>query len=545
MAEAAMMMKCEPMDIVQDSGQNGAAIKKETSEDVVKTKFDESYMPVAGLQLQSEEDGYRYYIDVKTQAQYSLDEAGSADPPRDANDQPYFPVDDKGNPVFPYDFEKKQWTFPVDDTDEPIFPRNALNKPIVPEDDRGRPIFPTDKKGIYIFPLDEHNCPTPAITLSDGKPVVPKDEYGSFVIPRDREGKALIHIAPDGITPMSVSEYKYYKQYYKEHAKISTSISKFNKYQLLTPLDRCFTRLSYPTLDGIKKEVSDSTQAEQTKESDKLLKRKKFLSAQLNFTKRLGVPPKTSSNGQKEEENGSSKPVSTQELIEAVKKSIGSKKAELKAQVVEKHKSVEQTKVSSKRKHSSGSRSASSDSSGSSTSRHRHNNHSSRNNNSSKKSRHSPDNKKVKGRYSPKLIPAIWRSTGSKFQKSDIGNLWLGRVRELESVRKCIRQTRKKYDSVKKQITVLEKEKSIHKRNLIKLLNWKKESKKKMVMNICPAHLRPHHLRRPRLKKTTYPYSITELRSLVYPHCFSTLVTVHLVLEQSLTNEETKDFLFT
>ena len=110
-------------------------------------------------------------------------------------------------------------------------------------------------------------------------------------------------------------------------------------------------------VDGIKQEVGESNQAEQTKESDKLLKRKKFLSAQLNFTKKLGVPPKKPSSDQKEEESSSSKPVSTQELIEAVifecffpknkyfciwkclfqvKKSIGTKKAELKAQVVEK-----------------------------------------------------------------------------------------------------------------------------------------------------------------------------------------------------------------
>lgn len=45
---------------------------------------------------------------------------------------------------------------------------------------------------------------------------------------------------------------------------------------------------------------------------------------------------------------------------------------------------------------------------------------------------------------------------------------------DLDAVKKCIRQTRKKYDSIKKQIATLEKEKSLHKRNLIKLIELEK-----------------------------------------------------------------------
>lgn len=74
------------------------------------------------------------------------------------------------------------------------------------------PIFPVDDKGEFIFPLDESNCPIPALR-PDGQPVIPKDEYGNFVIPKDRKGKPLIHIADDGVTPMSLTDWKQWKQY--------------------------------------------------------------------------------------------------------------------------------------------------------------------------------------------------------------------------------------------------------------------------------------------------------------------------------------------
>ena len=148
------------------------------------------------LQFISEQDGYRYYEDLVTKAQYSVDsvgywyifntEHGSFEPfasssnpsteisatkkpkkknkhhincgiqfddddypifpkndnglpilPKDENGQPFFPMDDQRNPIFPWDHVKKKSIFPVDDTDEPIFPRNDQNKPMVPQDENG------------------------------------------------------------------------------------------------------------------------------------------------------------------------------------------------------------------------------------------------------------------------------------------------------------------------------------------------------------------------------------------------------------------------
>ncbi|KAL3068394.1 hypothetical protein niasHT_030685 [Heterodera trifolii] len=139
--------------------------------------------------------------------------------PKDEKGSPFFPVDDRSVPIFPWDHEKGMPTFPVDDTDEPIFPRNDQNKPIVPVDENDQPIFPVDKTGTYIFPVDESNCPIPALTVY-GTRVVPKDEFGNPVIPRDRDGKALIHIASDGVTPLSMGEWKQWKKYYKEQAQV-------------------------------------------------------------------------------------------------------------------------------------------------------------------------------------------------------------------------------------------------------------------------------------------------------------------------------------
>ncbi|KAH7696989.1 hypothetical protein AAVH_35933 [Aphelenchoides avenae] len=244
-----------------------------------KLAFDESYMPVPGLQFTVEQDGYRYYADPQTQRQYSLDTAGywyvmnddgyfeaveipvepnptSADEPllpvasqvdnkdrarskditydddgfpvfptnekglpvlpRNESDQPIFPLDPNGKPVFPYDRKTGLWTFPVDDCEDPIFPRTEEGNPIVPQDQSGNPIFPKDKSGEFIFPVDESNFPIPAVTL-DGTRVLPTDEFSNPVIPRDREGKPLIHFAADGVTPLSNAEYKVWKQFQKQY----------------------------------------------------------------------------------------------------------------------------------------------------------------------------------------------------------------------------------------------------------------------------------------------------------------------------------------
>ncbi|CAK5076960.1 unnamed protein product [Meloidogyne enterolobii] len=138
--------------------------------------------------------------------------------PKDEKRLPFFPVDEKARPIFPYDYTKGESAFPVDDTDEPIFPRNAHNKPIVPNDKNGQPLFPKDVSGNFIFPLNENNCPIPALTL-EGLPVVPKDAYGNFVIPQDRDGNPLIHIASDGVTPVSAAEWKQWKKFYRDQAR--------------------------------------------------------------------------------------------------------------------------------------------------------------------------------------------------------------------------------------------------------------------------------------------------------------------------------------
>uniref|UniRef100_A0A915MAI0 Uncharacterized protein n=1 Tax=Meloidogyne javanica TaxID=6303 RepID=A0A915MAI0_MELJA len=131
--------------------------------------------------------------------------------PKDEKRLPFFPVDEKARPIFPYDYTKGESAFPVDDTDEPIFPRNAHNKPIVPNDKNGQPLFPKDVSGNFIFPLNENNCPIPALTLEDA--------YGNFVIPQDRDGNPLIHIASDGVTPVSAAEWKQWKKFYRDQAR--------------------------------------------------------------------------------------------------------------------------------------------------------------------------------------------------------------------------------------------------------------------------------------------------------------------------------------
>ena len=75
--------------------------------------------------------------------------------------------------------------------------------------------------GQFIFPLDETHCPIPALTL-EGNSVVPKDEYGEYVIPKDREGKPLIHIVTtqDNVAALSMTDWKHWKKYYKEHNRI-------------------------------------------------------------------------------------------------------------------------------------------------------------------------------------------------------------------------------------------------------------------------------------------------------------------------------------
>jgi len=52
-----------------------------------------------------------------------------------------------------------------------------------------------------------------------GLPVVPKDAYGNFVIPQDRDGNPLIHIASDGVTPVSAAEWKQWKKFYRDQAR--------------------------------------------------------------------------------------------------------------------------------------------------------------------------------------------------------------------------------------------------------------------------------------------------------------------------------------
>jgi hypothetical protein len=70
------------------------------------------------------------------------------------------------------------------------------------------------------------------------------------VIPQDRDGKPLIYIASDGVTPISAVEWKHWKKYYKEHAR--------NLYQQqteVTPTSTESTTNNYPVNSVFKTKI--------------------------------------------------------------------------------------------------------------------------------------------------------------------------------------------------------------------------------------------------------------------------------------------------
>ncbi|KAI1721352.1 hypothetical protein Ddc_07804 [Ditylenchus destructor] len=614
---------------------NDLSIKKEAIENGEKSgthkKFDESYMPVPGLQLVSEEEGYRYYADLNTtpHKQYCLEESGfwyvwndidgvfvpvtdtaqvsdahsekvapngisyneqglpvfptnaKGQPvlPKDENDQPFFPVDQHGNPVFPYDFTKRQWTFPVDDAEEPVFPRNPYNKPIVPQDENGKSIFPVDQKGTFIFPLDEKNCPMPAVTV-EGKAVVPLDEYGNFVIPRDREGKALIHIASDGVTPMSIQEYKEWKQYcktlhvgqsqryYQTHTSTGTMYpthSMFHPLNIDSNGPHSFARdvemlqrgkrvrpedIDLPTIPTSSSELGEpqntaayynsqnnrlladsvANAPQANDENEKALKRKKFLSAQLNFSKKLSTvakkPQTEDIRNNKQSAEKEERPLSNEELIAAVRKSMNSKKdfAKEPPQMPAPVARDEERNVP-KRKHTSEPSSESSPENRwreveSRSSSRKEEKVSRRRRSSSMDTSSSEDMNEKREQISRQVISAIFGTeepekvdlslqeygpavpqdlrkneheksmrsaeqspeqyshkskskSSRKESRKDAPMYDLDDLKEsgdLDTLKRCIRQTRKRYEAIKKQISALEKEKSTHKKDLVRLV---------------------------------------------------------------------------
>ncbi|VDM96219.1 unnamed protein product [Thelazia callipaeda] len=141
--------------------------------------------------------------------------------PTNARGEKAFPVDINNMPIFPFDPITHLPTFPVDDNGQPVFPTGVLGRPIVPVDTNGLAIFPRDANNRFIFPSGPNGKPIAPVNIY-GVPVMPLDEHGKPVVPYDASGKPLIHLASDGITPLTEEEYQYslqwndyFSRYYK------------------------------------------------------------------------------------------------------------------------------------------------------------------------------------------------------------------------------------------------------------------------------------------------------------------------------------------
>ncbi|VIO92302.1 conserved hypothetical protein [Brugia malayi] len=274
-----------------DEGSTGKQSSSEISENkVVETTHDSSetaearniynagkshsqvpkhYVP-PGWIYHGESDGYRYYIGCAGEM-YSVDRDGywymqdgsgnfipyngyqynrgthSSIFPRDsqgrfilptnARGEKAFPVDTNNMPIFPFDTTTHLPTFPVDENGQPVFPTGALGRPIVPIDTNGLAIFPRDANGRFIFPSGPNGRPTAPVNIY-GVPVMPLDEQGKPVVPYDASGTPLIHLASDGMTPLTEEEYQYslqwndyYNRYYKNTAEQKVSSSSHSEVQ--------------------------------------------------------------------------------------------------------------------------------------------------------------------------------------------------------------------------------------------------------------------------------------------------------------------------
>uniref|UniRef100_A0A915PRH2 OCRE domain-containing protein n=1 Tax=Setaria digitata TaxID=48799 RepID=A0A915PRH2_9BILA len=200
-------------------------------------------------------DGYWYMQDSTgnfvsyTGYQYNRGTHGSLFPrdsqgrfilPTNARGEKAFPVDTNNMPIFPFDSATHLPTFPVDENGQPVFPTGALGRPIVPVDTNGLAIFPRDSNGRFIFPSGPNGKPTAPVNVygqiesivsdlfkkfTTGIPVMPLDEQGKPVVPYDASGTPLIHLASDGITPLTEEEYQYslqWNDYYSRYYKNTT-----------------------------------------------------------------------------------------------------------------------------------------------------------------------------------------------------------------------------------------------------------------------------------------------------------------------------------
>ncbi|EJD76335.1 hypothetical protein LOAG_16683 [Loa loa] len=204
------------------------------------------YVGCAGEMYSVDRDGYWYMQDSTgnfipyTGYQYNRGAHSSLFPrdsqgrfilPTNARGEKAFPVDTNNMPIFPFDTTTHLPTFPVDENGQPVFPTGALGRPIVPIDSNGLAIFPRDANGRFIFPSGPNGRPTAPVNIY-GVPVMPLDEQGKPVVPYDASGTPLIHLASDGMTPLTEEEYQYslqwndyYSRYYKNTAEQKVSSS--------------------------------------------------------------------------------------------------------------------------------------------------------------------------------------------------------------------------------------------------------------------------------------------------------------------------------
>ncbi|MFH4980082.1 hypothetical protein AB6A40_006791 [Gnathostoma spinigerum] len=130
-----------------------------------------------------------------------------------------FPLDSSSMPIFPVDPMTHLPMFPVNGAGQPIFPTGPHGRPVVPVDNRGLPIFPRGADGHIIFPLEPNGKPVAPVNIY-GVPVLPLDENGKAIVPYDTMGCALIHVASDGVTPLTDEEYRFslqWNDYYEKY----------------------------------------------------------------------------------------------------------------------------------------------------------------------------------------------------------------------------------------------------------------------------------------------------------------------------------------
>ncbi|VDK54306.1 unnamed protein product [Anisakis simplex] len=209
----------EKSDFMRKVNEIKCVNEHENLDQTEEQEFDWSYVDDSeqyyGWICQGDEDGYAYYTDPDG-ILYSVDQSGFwyFQDETDAEFQPcqetvvsiamkMYPLNAHGQPVLPINAHGEK-IFPTDANHMPIFPiDHSTQLPTFPVDDYGQPVFPTGTDGRPIVPVD-----------GNGVPVLPRDATGKPVIPYDDHGMPLIHLASDGITPLTEEEYQYSLQWH-------------------------------------------------------------------------------------------------------------------------------------------------------------------------------------------------------------------------------------------------------------------------------------------------------------------------------------------